>query len=332
MPPFLRSALPLVIGLLVGGVGAMLFQQSLPGAVGSPEERAAKLEIELRQVKNRLAAIEAEDAPERARSGMVRDAQGRLRPARTLGDGARRIAEDIREGRPVSPEDIFNASKPLMRDLAPLFDRMRVRQMRETIDSMSGELARKYDLTPQQQAELRQWFHGQANEEARRWSTLVADERTRLEDLIRASHDVQPDAGIEKFMEGVLSGEKLTAFKTERLNERAQRVQADADRKVQRLDAIVGLDETQRDQVFGIVARGSPEYDRAMVLEGARGEIGATPAGDSRAALLSVLRPEQRMKYEAERQRRWARAQEDMQAIGLTLPADWEMLDHTDLP
>jgi hypothetical protein len=33
----------------------------------------------------------------------------------------RNIGDDIRAGRPVTPEDIFRASQPLMRDLAPLF-------------------------------------------------------------------------------------------------------------------------------------------------------------------------------------------------------------------
>jgi hypothetical protein len=40
------------------------------------------------------------------------------------------------------------------------------------------------------------------------------------------------------------------------MNERAQRVQQEADRMVERVNSIVSLDETQRDQVFGIMARG----------------------------------------------------------------------------
>ena len=43
--------------------------------------------------------------------------------------------------------------------------------------------------------------------------------------------------------------------------------------------------------------------------------------------MLSVLRPEQRAAYEAERQRRRDEAAKNMEAIGLTLPPTWEMFD-----
>ena len=39
LPQPIRALIPLAIGLLVGGVGATMFMQSMPGAEGSPEER-----------------------------------------------------------------------------------------------------------------------------------------------------------------------------------------------------------------------------------------------------------------------------------------------------
>jgi hypothetical protein len=315
----IRPLIPLVIGLVVGAVGSHLFRQSMPGAEGSPEERANKMEVELKRAQNRIAALE--DA----------DPRGRRKPGRTFADGARNIAEDIREGRPVSPDDIFRASQPLLRDLAPLFDRMRVKQQQQRIESMTGELARKYDLIPQQQESLKQWFEQKSEADAKRWSDLIAQDGTRLEDVMRASRDVRPDDGLDPFMEKTLSGDKLTAFKTERMAQRAERVQQDADMRVQRLDSIVQLDDTQRDQVFGIMARGSRDYDPAMKLEGVGGEIGATAAaGDRQQAMLSVLKPEQRTAYEAERQRQRDEATKNMEAIGLTLPPTWDLLDGND--
>jgi hypothetical protein len=311
----LRALIPLVVGLAVGGAGASLFVQSLPGAAGSPEARANKLEVELKRANNRVAALEA-GAP-----------QGRQRPGRTLADGARNIAEDIRDGRPVSPDDIFRASQPLLRDLAPLFDRMRVKQQRQMIDSMTGELARKYDLTPQQQDALRQWFERKSNDEAKRFSDLVGQNGTRLQDLMQASRDVRPDEGLDSFMAGVLSGDKLTNYKAARMSERAERVQQDADMRVARLDSIVKLDDTQREQIFGVMARTSRDYDPVMKLEGVTGEIGATPAGSRQEAMLGVLRPEQRDAYQAEQQRRRDEAAKDLEVIGLTLPADWDMFN-----
>jgi hypothetical protein len=304
----------------------------MPGGEGSPEARASKLEVELKRANNRIAALEASSSDGHEPQGVLGRIAGGSRAGsqnhrRTLADGARRIAEDIREGRPVSPEDIFRASQPLMRDLAPLFDRIRVKSQQQAIESMTGELARKYNLTPQGQEALKQWFEERSNEAAKRWSEMVARDGTRLEDVIRASHDVRLDEGLDAFMPSILSGDKLAAFNAERMAERAQRVEREADTKVQRLDAIVGLDPAQRDQVFGIMARGSREYDPSMNLEGALGPIGATPGGNPRDAMLAVLNPDQRAAYEAETRRRREEAAKDMTAIGLTLPPGWEMLD-----
>jgi hypothetical protein len=208
---------------------------------------------------------------------------------------------------------------------------MRVRQQKAAIDSMSGEFARKYALNPQQQAALKQWFEQRANVEAQRWTDMLANPHTGLEDVMRAARDVRPDDGLDAFMPSILSPEKLAAFNAERMTERASRIQQEADGMVQRLDTIVQLDERQRDQVFGIMARTSRDYDPSMKMEGVLGDIGATPGGDRRTALLSVLRPDQRAAYEAERQRRYDEAAKDAAAMGLTLPENWEFFDGIDL-
>jgi hypothetical protein len=299
----------------------------MPGAEGSAEERANQLEIELKRAQNRIAALEGANSTDRSSGGVLQRIAGSRDPKRTLSDGAREIAEALREGRPVSPEDIFRASQPLMQTLAPLFDRMRVREQKKMIDSMTGELARKYDLGPQQQEWLKQWFEKKSNEEAKSWSDMIARDGTTLEDVMKASRDVRPDAGLDSFMPTILHGEKLEQFRSERLAERAARVESEADMRVQRLDSIVQLDEAQRDQVFGIMARSSKDYDPQMVMEGASGQINSAPAGNPQEAMLSVLRPEQRTAYEAERKRRREEAAKDLEAIGLTLPPNWDMFE-----
>lgn len=314
----IRSLIPLVIGLAVGGVGTTLFLQSMPGAAGSPEERADKMEVELKRALNRIVALEAADPQRRNRS------------KRTLADGMRNLRDDIREGRPVSPDDIFRASQPLLRDLAPLFDRMRVKQQQQMIERMTGELGRKYDLTPQQRQSLMQWFGRKSTEDAKRWNDLISQDGTRLQDVMRASRDVRPDDGLDAFMENTLSGDKLTAFKTERMAEHAQRVQQDADTRVARLESIVQLDDSQRDQVFGIMARASRDYDPSMKLEGVTGDVGVTAGGTRQDAMLAVLRADQRAVYQAEQQRRRDEAAKNMEAMGLTLPPAWDALDDND--
>jgi hypothetical protein len=327
LPQSARSLLPLLIGLAVGAIGASLFLESMPGAPGSAEEHARNLEVEKERLQKQNEALKADARGER---GLLRRISPGGSSGRTMGDDIRGVFEDVREGRPVSPEDLFRVTKPLVRDLAPLFDRIRVREEKRMIDSMTGELARKYDLTPQHQAALKKWFEEKTSAEAKKITDLMSQDHTRLEDVIRATRDVRPDEGLENFMAGVLPPDKLATFKEQRMNERANRVQHEADRMVERIHSIVDLDDTQRDQVFGIMARGSRDYDPAMMIEGARGEIGTVPTGDRMASMLAVLRPDQRTAFEAERRNRREEAMKDMEAVGLTLPPNWEMLDWLD--
>jgi hypothetical protein len=310
----LRPLIPLAIGLVLGGAGATLYRNSMPAAAGSPEERAQKLESDLKRANIRIAALEG-SMPE-----------SRRRPTLTVTDRLRDLGQNIRDGRPVSPDDIFRACQPLLRDLAPLFDRMRVRNGQRTIDSRVGEMARKYNLNAAQQESLKQWFRQKAEDDAKAWTALVTQEGTRIEDMMRASRDARPDEGLDRFMENILSGQDLAKFRTERINEKAQRVQQYADMKVERLNKIVSLDAEQTDKVFGIMARSSKDYDPALSIEGTDGRA-LSSVGDSREAMLSVLRPDQRAAYDAEQQRRRDEASKDLEAIGLKLPADWDPLD-----
>ena len=318
MPQSIRSVVPLVIGLIIGSAGVGMFLQSMPGAAGSPEQRANTLEVELKKAYNRISALEGADPQHHRRAG------------RGVKDGLRDIAKDIREGRPVTPDDVFRATQPLLRDLAPLFDRMRLKDQKRMIESKTGELARKYDLTPQQQDSLKNWFEAKSAENSKRWSNLVSQDGTRIEDLVKASRDIRPDEGLDSFMENTLEGDKLASFKTERMAQRAGRVQQEADSKVARLDGIVHLDEAQRNQVFATAARSSRDYDPAMQLDGVSGDAGNAGSSNSQEAILSVLRPEQRAAYDAEQQRLRDEAQKDAASIGLTLPPNWNPLDGSD--
>lgn len=315
----MRPIIPLVIGLAIGIAGAVLFLQSMPPKEGSAEERVDKLEVELKKANNRVAALEGADP------------HGRRRPGRTTKDGMRSIFEDYKDGKPVTPDDVLHAFQPFLRDVSPLFDRIRVRELQRQSDSKAGELARKYSLTSAQQESLKQWFDQNAVEQAKRYTELVTQEGTTMEDLARASNDVRVDDGLDRFMEGTLRGEKLVAFQSDRMLERVDRVQQEADMKVTRLDSIVSLDDTQRGQVFGVMARGARDFDPAMQFEGLGTDTGALPPGQSRQdAILAVLKPAQREAYEAERAKRRENARKEMEELGLTLPEDSKMFDPLD--
>lgn len=310
----LRSVIPLAAGLAIGATGAVLFIQSMPPPEGSPEERIGKLEAELKGANNRVAALEAADP------------HGRRKPGRTMKDGLRSIADDFRAGRPVTPDDVFRATQPLIRDLSPLFDRMRTKELQQRSDSLAGELARKYSLNATQQASLKQWLDLRAEEEAKRFTATMSQQGVRMEDLNAATHDIRLDDGLETFMQGTLSGDKLAAFQTERMREKVERVQQEADMKVERLDRIVTLDDEQRGQVFGMLARGARDFDPAMQFEGT-GTSSPLTGKSKQDAILSVLRPDQREAYEAEREKHRQETEKELGSMGLSLPADWQDRD-----
>lgn len=318
LPQSIRSLVPLVIGLAVGGVGAVLFQQSMTGAEGTPEQRAAKLEVELKKARNRISALEDTDK------------YGRRKSHKSVKDSLGEIRDKLRDGETVTPDDMLRLTQPWMRDIAPLLERMRIREQNRLIESKSGELARKYNLTAEQQTALKRWFENKSEESAREWTSLMTQEGTTMMDIMKAARDVRPDDGLDQFMERQLTGEKLTRFKTERMAEKAERVQQYADARTQRLDSIVKLDDAQRDQVFGIMARNSRDYDPALQLEGGVGAIGAAPSGNRQQAILSILRPEQRTAYQEEMNHRREQAQKDMEAIGMSLPENWDPMEMED--
>ena len=315
----MRPLIALIVGLAVGVAGAILFAQSMPPKEGSAEERVGKLEVELKRANNRVAALEGSDP------------NGRKRPGRTLKDNVRGIAENIRDGKPVTPDDVFRATQPLIRDLAPLFDRIRVRELQRQSDAKAGEIARKYALNPAQQESLKKWLDQNAADEAKRYTDLISQDGTRLEDLAKASNEVRVDDSVDRYMEATLQGEKLAAFRSTRMLEKVENVQKEADMKVTRLDDIVGLDDTQRGQVFGVMARGARDFDPAMQFEGLGADTAALDSGKSKQdAILAVLTPEQRLSYEKDRVQKRITAQKDMEAIGLTLPAEFDSSDLLD--
>ena len=132
-------------------------------------------------------------------------------------------------------------------------------------------------------------------------------------------------------MEGILHGDDAARYKEDRMVERVENVQAEADRKVQRLDGVVDLDEQQKDEVFLLMARGSPDFDPSMRMEGLTEDAPRLQPGQSRdEAVMDVLRPEQLELYEQHRQRQIETAEEEMRQLGLRLPADWDLWDEDD--
>lgn len=313
MIPPMRPVLFLLLGAAVGIAGATLFRGSLPPPGGSPEARILELENTLRETKLQLARID----PAQARP--------REDGASALGRGVRQALDDLKAGRPVDMNLLFHAAKPFLRDFFPLFDNIRKRDEQHRFDSMSGEYARKYNLSPAQQEELKQWLQNRSDQNAMLFQHLVLADGARFEDLVKATRNQRWDDGIDGFMEGQLDGDRLAAYRRDRMTQRAERVQQEADWRMQRLHQTVNLDEAQQDQVFSIMARSSKDFDPSMQIEGVSTD--ADPGNDRNAAIMEVLRPDQRDAYTAWRDERAAHARREFEEIGLKMPEGWDAID-----
>lgn len=311
----MRPFLHILLGLAIGAAAVILIRGSVPPPDGTPEARILSLENELRQTTLRLAKID----PAQARPD--EDSGG------TLSAGARAALDDLKAGRPVDLNHFYHAMKPVLRDLAPIFDNIRRKGERREFDRLAGEMSRKYNLSGPQQESLKQWMKERSERNAGIFKAVALAPGTRLDDLVKASQNVRHDDGLDAFMETQLQGESLDTFRRDRLTQRAERVQHEADWKVERLNQTVTLDETQKDQVFSIMARSSRDFDPQMQLEGVTTEAAPASSTGRDAAIMAVLRPDQQASYHQWRDERRARTEQDMAELGLKMPDGWDALN-----
>jgi len=304
----IKQALGLIIGLIVGVVGGVLYSKSLP-----PEEGSLEDEYEL--VVNRLASAErrlmAFSRYEKSDAGRTRDA-------------LRDLAQDFKDGKDVSPDDVFATMKPWLREMAPIFERIREVNAEDWANTRTSEWARLYNLDQGERQQLEQWFQLRGEERAKDLTEVVESGDSGFVDFIKATeYDWRDAEGVEPVIEEMLEGDDLAKFREDRLNERAASVQNEADRNLSRLDDVVGLDDNQHRELFGVLSRSAQDYRPEV---GASGEAGLDLAGRD-AAINGVLRPDQLEVLNEHRSNRRAEAEKEMGRLGMTLPENWDALE-----
>lgn len=310
----MRALIFLVLGLLIGGVGTTLFTRSLPPPPGTEAEKVAELERAVARAQSRVAALEQTEA----------NAAARLQKLAV--SGRRSMLQDFKDGRAVDVNDLFNSAKPFLHEFAPLSDRLRRREHRRMIEHAVADLTKKYGLDTTRQEGLKKWLEDKAEAEAGQLREVIGRADSTLEEYVQATRDFHPLDGLDGFMEQNLRGEDLARYSADRMAERVHRVQYQADRRVEQLDDIVSLDDGQQDRVFALMARSSGDFDPGMQIEGLGDDRASLAPGQSRdEAILAVLRPDQRERYEAHRGSQRQRADEEMAELGLKLPANWDL-------
>lgn len=276
-----------------------------PSAAARVEANHAR--DELAAARSRIAALEAQLAEAKKAAPLPTD-------------------QAVATGSPDSPTDlntIFEQAKPLLKTLGPFMDNARRRGSQARAERRVAEWTEKYALTPSQQESIKTWFASRSEAEAARARELMEKPGANLQELMAAGRGQRSEEGLDEMMETTLSADQLTAFKADRLQERAASVEKEANGRVAQLNQIVPLDDAQQDQVFAIMARSSRDYDPTMQLEGIGADPNPLAEGESRdEAILAVLRPDQRAAYEADRQRRRDERTKNLESLGLKLPAD----------
>ncbi|MDA7684369.1 hypothetical protein N9097_00635 [bacterium] len=309
----MKQVLGILVGLLIGVVGGVMFSKSIAPEMGSAEDRLEQSERELRKAEGEIRALVA---------------SGARNEKRKVGDGVRDMMWRIRNGEDVSLDDVLVTMKPWMREMTPLFERIRKVNEDEWADTMAGRWGSDYDLSDADQDVLREWFKQRSRERAGLFTDVVESDESGFVDFVQATeYDWRDANGAEKVMEGILEGEQLEKFKLERLTERHESVEGEAHRNLTRLDNIVALDSDQHFKLFGVMARGSEDYQEGMEFDGMDSGIGQLDRDGRNAAIESVLRPDQREVLETHRAEREAEAQREMSKIGLSLPKDWDLLE-----
>ena len=307
-----------LVGLGIGMAGMTVFGRdpsSGAGAVSGGDVsleagRIAGLEKELAAAREAISSLEARNRELESQRAEVASAP--IAPAAG--------ATDLNE--------VFAQAKPLLQSLSPMIDAARRRGAQAMIARRLATLTEKYALTDAQQATVKKWLEDQSEQQAAQNKELLNKPGSTLQDLL-ASGGRGPrldEKGLDEVMAATLSPEQLATYQADRGQERAANVEREATRRVTQLNEVVTLDEVQQDKVFALMARSSDDYDPAMKLEGL--ESDAVLEGSSRdEAIMEVLTPEQKVLFEADRQRRREAASKGLEAIGIKPPTDPTALD-----
>ncbi len=318
-PKQLTEAIKMAVFVTIGAIGSTLFTRSLPPPEGTAQHEVFVLSGKLKASEKRIKALEDMN-PDGSRKSF------------DSGDAAKLLARRIASGETISVDDIWKATRPMMRDVFPLMNRLRLKDEKRRIDWRVGELTRKYNLDANQQATLKKLLLNQSEENAKLFQAELDNEASTMLTMNKLSRELRPDSNLDKNIEQVLQGENLKQYKQERLQQKAEAVQRDADYRMERMNQIVTLDENQKDQVFAIMARGSRDYDPTMKLEGIGTDSGSITSGaDRTAALRAVLRPGQQFQLDEYMNTRRAEAEKDMAELNMTLPEDWDAIEYHEM-
>ncbi|MFT6862473.1 MAG: hypothetical protein ACJAVK_001031 [Akkermansiaceae bacterium] len=304
-----KQALGLIIGIIVGVAGGIMFTKSQRPEPDSLEDRLELAEQQAERAERQLRAL---------RKYAERSERGEFR----------RLVRDLKDGKEVSFDDLLGTAKPWMRQISPVMERVRKVNEANWAESRVSEWTREYDLNDAEKEELKAYFLGQSEANAEKITGVIESDESGFVEFVQATNNDWRDfEGASDLMEGFLEGEELAAFQNERLDKRVDAVQDEADRKLGRLDGVVGLDDGQQEELFRVMVRGSEDYRPEVNPEDYAGDASQLDQAARDAAIDSVLRPEQRATLNEYRAEQAREIEEQWRKYQLAPPKNFDLLE-----
>ncbi|MEZ5304566.1 MAG: hypothetical protein R3F11_28560, partial [Verrucomicrobiales bacterium] len=288
------------------------------------EKAADELRSDLASAKEQIELLKSSLADARSAAPVAPPSAGEV--AGGVADTGGEPAED----KPVSINELLTDAKPLLKKLTPIFAKARQNFGKRMIDDFVADAATKYGLSEAQQKELGDKLFAMSEEEAGRMEALLDKDQLNIADFAqqgRRGGEAWRDRAGEVAKE-VFTEDQYAAYEADQLRDRAAQLEERANNRVDSLSESLSLSEEQKDQVFGILVRSSPDFDPALAVEGAAGAanegVAAEPPADQDEAILAVLDANQQETYrqqiadrEARRQQQVEQRNEFLKAIGV---------------
>lgn len=164
---------------------------------------------------------------------------------------------------------LFNSKEA--RSLMKQFSGAAVNMMGQRAGDEIAKYKDKYGLTDDQVATLQTKLTAKLKEGTNKFASSLDNENKTVQEIMQEQGQQwqNQENEVAEIMKETLTDDQYNEFEREMLADRAQRVERNATRQMNRLDTQLNLDETQKDQVFGILVTNSPGFDPAMQVEGA---------------------------------------------------------------
>jgi hypothetical protein len=284
-------------GLICGAIGGYWYGQT---------QRAPQSQLELTAANETIAKLQAD-------LNVAKESVGRLEQEKKSN-----IATAPAESGTTDINKLFNDAKPLLKQVTAAFEPQQKEMRKRLIEDQLKRMMGRVQLTPEQQAAFQTYLEQLGSQEQQRWQSVL-DGNGRLDQMMTMGRNNNPQKAVDEWAQQNLTGEQATAYQQSRLTEKAQQITDSANRRVEGLTSSLNLDQTQQDQVFDIMVKSDKNYDPSMQLEGVANPSVQASSGDlSRDdAIMAVLNPEQKQKYESQQKERKQRSGGFWKALGL---------------